>query len=205
MRKEDYLKIVKRCKFLVESIECYQLEIAYHAFNVCDIKHGGKSAGLYTITRFAKDIGLNKKTVSMWVNIYKNIILKLDKDFYSLTRKDWEVASKVDDRIRQEIRAFNLINKTIGKKNNSRFYDKNKVKDLFGVIYDKGDFEAQLLSFNRYLIHTKKQLLSKDLSGINKATLASISESCREINDYIITRFAFESRINDDIYNEIGQ
>ena len=71
-------------KYVRQGIELYSRyktakeEIVLLTLKVCDIRYGGGSKDRYTLVRFASDIGMNRKTLSSWVNEYKVVTSKLD-------------------------------------------------------------------------------------------------------------------------------
>jgi hypothetical protein len=184
MRYEDY---VKRAKFLIETIQCHQAEIAYIATKVCEIKHGGKtSIKTYTLTRFSKDIGINVKTISGWVSIYKNVILKIDKSYETVTKKDWQTASQVDDMIRQEARARNAL-EGLSKKKTRPFdsYSPEIIKDIYGKVYTGDNFQKDVLGYIRYVIFIKNRMQAKDLSQCSASSLLTLKENLDMLSDTI--------------------
>jgi len=81
LKYQDYVKkgraLLEELEDLKEIQDCYQSKIAKYALSVCDIRHGGQSGGLYTMKDYALDIGANPKTLSNWVAIYKNVLVKI--------------------------------------------------------------------------------------------------------------------------------
>jgi hypothetical protein len=199
--KIDYKDYVSRARFLIETIECYQAEIAYIATQVCKITHGGRhSSESYTISKFAKDIGVNRKTLSGWISIYRNVLLKVGINHQKLTKKDWTTASVVDDLIRQEIRALNAINGTPRKKNIIKNFDDKKIKDLFGKYYNENDFQHDVLNYVRYVIFMKNNLISKDLNCVSNSSLIQLKENVDEISDTIMKHLS--AKIKEEVKNE---
>lgn len=198
MKYEDY---VKRAKFLIETIQCYQAEVAYIATKVCEIKHGGRtSVKTYTLSKFAKDVGINVKTISGWVSIYKNVIQKMDKSYESITKKDWQVASLVDDMIRQEIRAFNAVN-GIKRKKGKPFdnYSPDQIKDIYGKLYTGRDFQKDILNYTRYVIFIKNKIQEKDLNLCSISSLISLKESLDMASESITRHLSKEKAVKKNL------
>jgi hypothetical protein len=84
--------LVNRAKKLLREIETHQAEIAKLALQVCTIRHGGRSNGFYTITDFARDIGIERKTLSHWVSIYRDILSRID--IAEPTKEEWSAGGK---------------------------------------------------------------------------------------------------------------
>lgn len=81
-------KNIDSAKILVNSKVNNQMEIARLALECCEIKHGGSTAhkeSLYTLTRFAEEIGVSYNTLQTWVIVRKNVFDKIsDNDKYSV-------------------------------------------------------------------------------------------------------------------------
>lgn len=92
MKKKDVEKkwttCVAKAREIHRTLDLPQLEIAKIALEACTITWGGSKKKIaenqHTITRFANEIGVNKKTLSNWVAAYKNVYVRLDNDY----RKD---------------------------------------------------------------------------------------------------------------------
>lgn len=86
---------VNKIKDLEDKIHIYEVDIVKIALEVCDIKRGGCAHHLYTIRDFAKDIGMNSKTLQNWVSAYRNVVPKL-KSPDIITKKDWSSVRKTN-------------------------------------------------------------------------------------------------------------
>ena len=60
---KSYLDYVLLAKQEIKAIEGHQIRICEYADAACTIRHGGRSNGYYTLTDFARDIGLPTKTL----------------------------------------------------------------------------------------------------------------------------------------------
>ncbi len=69
--EEFYFSKVSEAKGILKKIKDYKRKVAIIALEVCDIRHGGISHNIYTITDFASDIGMNRKTLSEWIQTVK--------------------------------------------------------------------------------------------------------------------------------------
>jgi hypothetical protein len=75
-------KYIADAKKHVSNISNSRMETARIAVEACDIHYGGgdhwkKFDGVYTLKRFAHEIGINEKTLYGWVGIYQNVFAKL--------------------------------------------------------------------------------------------------------------------------------
>tara|TARA_Y100000296_G_C5117628_1_gene228629 strand:- start:315 stop:902 length:588 start_codon:yes stop_codon:yes gene_type:complete len=184
-RRYDYL--VNKGKGLVKKIEAYQVKIASYACEVCDIRHGGRSDGIYTLGKYADDIGIHRKTLQNWVQVYRNVVVKVDQDIK--TAKQWQAARKTNDVLTGQTTTQNKINNT---KNKRRSADapKAKVQSLYNTIQDND--KPFVMEFNRIDKSAKyiKHVLSKrDLGIIDDASLLHLMQTLDQasdlINDYL--------------------
>ncbi len=77
---------IESAKTLIKAKNANQMEIARLALECCEIKHGGSVShkeSMYTLSRFAKEIGIAYNTIHSWCLIRKNIFDKIeDTDKY---------------------------------------------------------------------------------------------------------------------------
>lgn len=64
-------RIIKHARTLVELRNNSKWDICRLALEICDFVKGRIPEGAYTITRFAEDIGMNRKTLSCWILDYR--------------------------------------------------------------------------------------------------------------------------------------
>jgi hypothetical protein len=184
-----YDQYVKMGRELVNSINAYQAQIAYYATKVCEISHGGiKRSTVYTLSKYAADIGVNRKTLSEWVSVYRNVIAKIDIDPEKVSKKDWSVAQRVQTIFNQEKRVEQAMNGTSGKKQRGTRKDvtPERVKDLFKQEYDGPSFQKELYEWDQYVIFIKNKLLSRDLSKVSTSSLISLKENLDKASDQIL-------------------
>ncbi|MDD0853028.1 hypothetical protein HBN50_07965 [Halobacteriovorax sp. GB3] len=127
-----YQEYVKGAKELLSQIDSYQYKIAEMAMAVCQIRHGGRSEGYYTLTEFSNDIGMNRKTLSEWVHAYRDICLKID--LRTPTQEEWSKANKVSRLLKSELATEKSNNNTQKSKSNSR---KDVSKERIQKIYNE--------------------------------------------------------------------
>lgn len=87
MKQSFYDKQVLRAKRLVQKRNVLKWEIAKIAYETCEIVVGGKrKEDTYSLTKFANDIGMNRKTLSDWVHNYKiKLVLEETKEVETVT------------------------------------------------------------------------------------------------------------------------
>lgn len=77
---KKYKEAVKECKVLVKNRREMKIEVVKKALSVCIIKEGNNcSHKHYTLSAFARDIGIAKGTLSRWKLEYENVHKKLRK------------------------------------------------------------------------------------------------------------------------------
>lgn len=95
---------VTRGQDIVSRIAKDRLLLAELAVEACEITHGGGShwsgfKGVYTLTRFAKEIGINYKTLHNWVRLKQNVYDKLIQGGYEVdVIKDWAAMTRVTEK-----------------------------------------------------------------------------------------------------------
>lgn len=73
-------KNTSEARSIIAATKNQQIKVATLALEVCEISRGGSSKDLFTITRFAKEIGVNEKTLSTWMSVKKLCVDKLPKN-----------------------------------------------------------------------------------------------------------------------------
>jgi len=197
-KPEEYGFYVNLGKMLLKDIECYQVKIAFYASKVCQIRHGGISRGLYTLTDYARDIGISNKTLSEWVIIYKNVVSKLDINEADFSKKDWLAASRVSELLRNEKRVSQKLNGLEGKRERGIPSDlgKERIKDLFNRNYDSGSFQLSIDQFSNKVKETKNALVSKDLNTLSFSSLIELKESLDATSMVIFNHFNTKLRMS---------
>lgn len=87
--KQELSTIVAHAKDLLKRRDAMKWEICRYALKVCFIsdRKAGNYRGKYSITNFATDIGMNRKTLSCWILEYRIVASKLhiNKDILNFT------------------------------------------------------------------------------------------------------------------------
>jgi hypothetical protein len=185
MTYQDYVELGRA---LLKEVRCHQVQIAYYATKVCTIRHGGRSGDLYTLVRYADDIGMKSRTLSDWVSIYRNVIQKLDRPIEGITSHDWTVASKVNFILASEKKVAQELMGLPKRKSKGwkRFVPGSTVKDLFNRNYDKNEIQIEIHQWTDTVIGIKNKLLSRDLSGASSSSLISMKENLDKASDTIL-------------------
>lgn len=180
--------VAERLKSLENSVHACQVEIARLALKVCEIRHGGISNDLYTITRFADDIGINRKTVSNWTLVHRGVIEKIGID--EVSAEDWSAAMATTKLLKNERTAINASNNDIGGKQlRNRDIPDEVVRDIFTKI--RNDKNTPILKFDRIYSqakHLRSMIRDTDLSECSLSKMESVESFLAEALSCIKTK-----------------
>jgi hypothetical protein len=151
---------------VVHSFQCHQAVLAYYAMKVCQIKHGGYSKGIYTLKQYAEDIGLQVKTLQNWTLIYKRIVQHLDIPLDKITKKDWQVATKITEHAESLNRIDNIESGTNRRRADYKPEKRTseEIKKAFKDNYDEQTVEGEVYNWNRSIAMIKNKIQKRDLS-----------------------------------------
>lgn len=189
-----YQEYVDSAKRLVKQIDSYQSRIAEMAIAVCQIRHGGKSEGYYTLTDFASDTGINNKTLSEWVSIYRNIIVKAG--IVNPTVNDWTNATRANTLLKNERTAINSIN---GNKGSKTDYKKDiPAERIKSIMNEVSSGQCASLEIDKVFHSSRfnlKKLKEIELIMVDESVLLRIMEILDESSD-LINEYLTISRSN---------
>lgn len=191
MNEKDYNNYVNLAKKELKAVEGHQIRICEYAMKVCQIRHGGRSNGYYTITDFASDIGMESKTLSNWLLTYRNVVQKLDKPIS--TQKEWVAAKRVENVLREERIVKNRIaDKPVGSSYASKIpVSKERIQNIYSRIEsgEERPFEAEFAQMLRSAKHALSLLQKRELGIIDDDQLeylmTVIDESSEILNNYV--------------------
>lgn len=192
--KLEYDELVKLGKELYSKVEMYQVKISEYAVAACDIRHGGISTGLYTLKDYARDIEMPYKTLQNWVQIYRNVVQKLDCKVVTLS--DWQKVRKTNDIISIETTAKNKAEGTNRRRRNISC-PADRVKSIYNSMQD--DEKPFILELTRITQSTKycDNVLSKrDLNIADDASLIHLMELLDSASDRINNHLTAKAKQN---------
>jgi hypothetical protein len=128
---------------------------------VCDIGHGGKSPGKYTLTRYATDIGMKPKTLIEWVSVYKNVIKKLGIKEGKITPLDWSTANKTHNEMSKNKDGKRGYKKLVARKSVRSLFDGIKETPYANIIVT--DWIKRISGMTRSMENHDFSELSPDL------------------------------------------
>ena len=186
MGRVSYQDYVEAGKKIVKGIACYQAVLAFYACQVCAIRHGGKSDAYYTITDYARDIGITPKTLQSWTLVYRNVIEKIGLMPEEVTKEQWKIASRVNDNMSYENRSQNRDNGTNRQRMSyKKQYPPTFVKELFDKESEGPTFKTELRSWVHSTRLVKNVIQKRDLSLAEANDLKELMEMCDTISDHI--------------------
>lgn len=188
-QKKTYAEYVRLGRKMLATVQVHQVYIAFFATEVCQISHGGAvGRKLYTLKDYARDIGMNNKTLSEWVNTYRVVIQKLGMDINEVTIKDWTAASRVLELLKAEKRVINAEAGTPKVKDNGWKLNapKKLIKDLFNQNYDRANLQFDIHRWTDSVIFIKNKLIARDLSECSTSSLLSLKENLDKASDTIL-------------------
>lgn len=178
MNYQDYVNAAKE---LIKRIDSYQAKIAEYAIKVCEIRHGGRSDGYYTLTDFAQDVGISNKRLSEWVDIYK---VSLKVGIQNPTKQQWTNISKLRDLERMGINSSNKKNGTPRKKIRLAV-DANTLKEKLKKIESGTCKEFEFYKFYKFVQNNKNLFLKIKLNEIEDNSILALMNNLDEMSDYL--------------------
>jgi DNA-binding XRE family transcriptional regulator len=190
MKLVTYQDYVREGKKIVHAREVYQATLAWMALQVVTIKHGGRGYTHYTLTEYARDIGVHRKTLNEWTHVYRNVIQRLDLDPSKVTSDQWRIATRVSNLLRDEKRQ---IQEASGQKrrkgrgwNFNVLIPQERIRDLFNAEMNGRSAQAEINGFCDSIIHIKNKLRRMELSTVSDVSLRSLKKNLDEASSEII-------------------
>lgn len=185
MSQVTYRMCVVKARLYLDEVKVYQLNICELAMTVVTITNGGLgSEKYYTITDFARDIGMKKNTLSKWLEIYNDVYSKLDQ--VGNEKELWQVSKKINKQLKHE---RTEINKSAGR-TNSHFgkkvqdTSKDRIQDLEKLINEK-PFMSEFRQAMQQAIHMDNLFDRRDLNIITDSELLRLSITLNRISSKI--------------------
>lgn len=170
-------------------VELYQLKIAKYAIGACEIRHGGYSHGVYTLKRYASDIGISYKKLSRWTLIYRDIILKLSKDIDDITARDWESASKVYSALKKEQAVINASKQRVKAKGFKGQVSPETINELFNKFHDGAHLSrGNIHTWTESIIRHRHNFQCANLSGTSIESIRALKQQLDKFSS-IVTEY----------------
>jgi len=132
---------------------------------------------------YALDIGANPKTLSNWVAIYKNVLVKIGIE--DPTIDEWRKARKVSNVLKTDRIIENKKNNAVGTRGAyKKSVPSNRVKNLFDSIEEK-PFIGELNTITASAKYIKDVLKKRDLSIAPESRLLHLMEVLDDASEFI--------------------
>lgn len=173
---EKYKNSVKKAKLLYKEIQKNQLAIAKLAYETCEIIVGGHQVGTrYSLTMFAEDAGINRKTLSDWVHNYEIHLIAKNK----LKSKKLN-PSKLNNQ--KDLNAIRLI---LRKQEGGLTQNKTpaKILDAYEKICERSDDARRIAALARSIKNLEYNICyhGAELEMVEQEDLAMIHEFSKNI------------------------
>lgn len=146
-----------------------QIQIAEEALKVCEITHGGRSKGLFTVKNFANEISINSRTLYNWIAIKVNVYDKLKGDPH-LERASFTELSRIARWVNSETPL-------------------KKVKYLLHKELTQNSFDAKLLRYAKALKSLNYNFKKNAAWKASPATIRQVYSQAKLIIKYIEERY----------------
>lgn len=146
----EHVRLVNHAKSLVAKYVEAKWDICEIAIKLCfikDTKGGRVPKGAYTITDFADEISINRKTLSCWILDYM-VYKKLKIDIEGMNLSEAKRASSAITRTRTALLNMNKMSRS-----DLATLDNKKVQEKFESIIKEDAVTTRLKSFIKYSQH----------------------------------------------------
>lgn len=105
-REALWQRYVVKCKAIVHQMNRHRMDIATMALEACEINYGGgdhwkKHKDVFTLKKFAEEIGMTYKTLHRWVKVKRDIVDKLPEGYYD-EDTDFAAATSAANEIKRD-------------------------------------------------------------------------------------------------------
>lgn len=176
---------VEASKKIIKSLICQQAVIGFYATKICTIRHGGRSDGFYTLSDFARDIGVHRKTLNEWTAIYRRVIQHLDIDPLKMNQKEWSTARRIAYQIEGDTRHRNKANGTPKGKSITNLPKREEIRKLFMENSNGPTVKYEVMEWGNRLRTLYSNLSKRDLSLASENDLLEIMKVSDKISDLI--------------------
>jgi hypothetical protein len=169
MHLKKYDKLVIQAKALVKEINDNKWKVAKLALEAVDIKTGGHLKEVYSISKFADDIGLHRKTLSNWITEYKTVVVHLPEESLSLLPLKGTLRGAITRTYQEASRTNQKDPEVIRDLFNKQFYRNQEDRELETFLRQMRNLEFFI---NKKIVLKKmdQQHLSELLFNCNKIT-----------------------------------
>jgi hypothetical protein len=150
--KKEHDQLVLQAISLVKIREESKWEICKIALRVCYIndKKGGCYKNKYSITDFAKDIGVNRKTLSCWCLDYQVVAKRLQLNTENMEYSEIKKMNSAIQKTRMEI-----VNLNETSRSDLELIPKETIQETYDFFINEDELSSRLKSFIKDLKHHK--------------------------------------------------
>lgn len=167
-RNKLYHEYVIEARRLVEDIENNKKRVALMALEVCDIRHGGRTpSGRYTLGKFAEDIGINRKTISAWIQLVQiEEVAEVDipdgKQHQVIERL--RQAGKVKEVLKDKTKTKTIVRRVIEEDSEEEFFRKlNDVSSRLNYL----TIQYSIRHMDRKRVELARRAIEKAIERLN--------------------------------------
>lgn len=174
--REEHNRMIAHAKELVKKRLDAKWEICRIALKLCYIPpiKGGRYDNKYSITCFAEDIGIHRKTLSCWILDYQSVFKKLDISIDKLGYSERIKVGSAISKTRKSLFNFNELSK-----DEIDAIDKNLVKKTFDSYLNEDVLCARLTNFCKNLDH---HIFTFENTKFSKRHLNQIAEYAKSLD-----------------------
>jgi signal transduction protein with GAF and PtsI domain len=186
--KAEHTRLIKHAKELLEIKQAAKWQICEIALEVCFIQDtkGKVPKDAYTITLFAEEIGMNRKTLSCWILDYQTVYKPLGINDSKMSFADRLRFNSAVSQTRAKLFNFNK------KSKKSVIKTKSEVREVFDKVMSKDVLIKRLEDFIRNLKHHEYTFTHGKLSAKHRTLIVEYKAQSRKI-DAIIEKIMKEN------------
>ena len=181
----NYEELVMEAKSLLTRSSLIKMKIAKIALDACTIRHGGRSGNHYTLTNFAKDVGISRKQLSLWTLTYTNVVRHIED--LCLEETDWVHACRVHALITAENTRLRALNNSVKMKEIFYAPNRDEVIKLMARVQQDGAMSSlkavEYLQRSQFHLNTcvEKDVCLKKNHNTIMTNILQMQKTCNEI------------------------
>ena len=169
----NYAVLVSQGKTVVNNRKNSQRHLADLAMRACTIRYGGRYGNLYTMKQYARDIGVNSKTLSKWIQ-ERRVEITINKNSKSKKKKTLSEIKKITRTLRGDTK--------IGKDGQSKYMNFQRIKaaEIRSKSVGNNDLEKNIRKL-REVLYSMRSMDSGKFTDKDKKNLKILLKKCNDI------------------------
>ena len=193
---EQWEKAIREAREFYNKLDQHRFRVAEICLGVCDVVHGGRVDHRFTITAFARAIGIHHKTLTEWCRIKRLVVDKLPA---SILKKEsryetyrMTVGSVTSDSTTQEVltafKSFSSIDPRLDSWNkyekvvNTIIYNASKPINLMNIPHENIMSMQNKLNLANNLLIRELEFRKTNDSGAKALMLKKVNKFKRSID-----------------------